>query len=69
METSQEFREFAKECDRLAEEVETENQRRILKEMAVAWRKVAEEDERNNSSPTLTSSSCDRAAFSILCQV
>ena len=48
METSQEFRTFSKQCDRLAEEAETKNERRILKELAVAWEKVAEEYERNN---------------------
>jgi len=46
METSQEFRTFSKQCDRLAEEAETTNERRILKELAVAWEKVAEEYER-----------------------
>ena len=48
METSQEFRAFSKQCDRLAEEAEMKNERRILKELAVAWEKVAEEYERNN---------------------
>jgi hypothetical protein len=46
METSQEFRKFSKQCDRLAEEAETKNQRRILKELAVAWETVAVEYER-----------------------
>ena len=46
METSQEFRTFSKQCDRLAEEAETKNERRILKELAVAWERVAEEYER-----------------------
>ena len=46
METSQEFRTFSKQCDRLAEEAETKNERHILKELAVAWEKVAEEYER-----------------------
>ena len=43
METSKQFLEFAEECDRLAQEVETEHPRRILKKMADAWRKVAQE--------------------------
>jgi hypothetical protein len=43
METSKEFRDFAEECDRLAQVVETEHDRWILKKMAEAWRKVAEE--------------------------
>jgi hypothetical protein len=46
MDTSQEFRKFSKQCDRLAEKAETKNQHRILKELAVAWEKVAEECER-----------------------
>jgi hypothetical protein len=46
METSQEFRKFSKQCDRLAEEAETKNECRILKELAAAWEKVAEEYER-----------------------
>ena len=46
METSQEFRTFSKQCDRLAQEAETKNERSILKELAVAWEKVAEEYER-----------------------
>ena len=44
MDTSEQFRDFAQECDLLAQEVaKTEQQRRALKEMAAAWRKVAEE--------------------------
>ena len=46
MQTSQEFRKFSKQCDRLAEEAETKNERRILKELAMAWEKAAEEHER-----------------------
>ena len=46
METSQEFRKFSKQCDRLAEKAETKNQHRILKELAVAWEKVAKEYDR-----------------------
>jgi hypothetical protein len=50
METLQDFREFAAECDRLAEEAETEEHRRILKEMGAAWRKVAEEHDEEHLS-------------------
>ena len=43
MEPSKEFLEFAEECDRLAREAETARHRQVLKKMAEAWRKVAEE--------------------------
>ena len=44
MDTLEQFRGFAEECERLAEEVASnEQQRSALKEMAAAWRKVAEE--------------------------
>jgi hypothetical protein len=48
METSQGYRQFAQECDRLVEEAMTEEQRRTLKKMAAAWRKVAEEYNREH---------------------
>jgi hypothetical protein len=50
METSAQYREtsaqyswFAKECDRLAKLAKTEGERKILEEMAEAWRLVAAE--------------------------
>jgi hypothetical protein len=43
METSKQFREFAQECDRLAQKASREEQRRVLTKMAAAWKKVAEE--------------------------
>ncbi len=43
METSAQYREFAEECDRLAKQAKTEHQRKILEEMAEAWRMVAAE--------------------------
>ena len=43
METRTEYLEFAEECDRLAKEVKAERHRMALKEMAEAWRKLAEE--------------------------
>jgi hypothetical protein len=45
METSARCLEYAAECDRLAAEAKTEEHRKILREMARAWRKVAEEAE------------------------
>jgi hypothetical protein len=43
METSAQYREFAEECDRLAREAKTDTHRKILEEMAKAWRTVAAE--------------------------
>jgi len=40
-ETSAQYRAFAEECDRLAQEAKTEHHRKILEEMAEAWRRVA----------------------------
>jgi hypothetical protein len=41
-ETSTQYREFAEECDRLAKQA-TDGERKILEEMAEAWRIVAAE--------------------------
>ena len=43
MRTRTEYLEFAEECDRLAMETKAEQHRMALKEMAEAWRKLAEE--------------------------
>jgi hypothetical protein len=43
MEPSTEYQRFAEECRRLAQEAKTEQHRRILKEMAQAWEKLAKE--------------------------
>jgi hypothetical protein len=43
------FRQFAEECNRLAQEGQTEDQRPSLMELAAAWRKVAEEYDREHS--------------------
>ena len=42
-ETSAQYREFAEECDRLAKQAKTDGERKILEEMAEAWRMVAAE--------------------------
>jgi hypothetical protein len=41
LETSEQYREFAEECDRLA--AKADGHRKILEEMAEAWRMVAAE--------------------------
>src|SRR4029077_9951945 len=43
LETSAQYREFAEECDRFAKQATTEGDRKILEEMAEAWRMVAAE--------------------------
>jgi hypothetical protein len=45
MDPSLQYRSFAEECRRLAEQVESERHRRILHEMALAWSKLADETE------------------------
>jgi hypothetical protein len=51
MQPSKEFLELAEECDRLAQEAETERHRRLLSKMAEAWRKVAKERAHAYSQP------------------
>ena len=43
MKTRTEYLELAEECDRLAKETKAERHRMALKEMAEAWRKIADE--------------------------
>jgi hypothetical protein len=43
MHTPTQYETFAEECDRLANEAQAERHRMVLKEMAEAWRKLAEE--------------------------
>jgi Skp family chaperone for outer membrane proteins len=43
METSTEYRRFAQECRRLAQEAKTERHRKIMEEMAQAWERLAKE--------------------------
>ena len=37
------YREFAEECDRLAQQAKTDAHRKILEEMAEAWRMLVAE--------------------------
>jgi hypothetical protein len=43
METSDKYREYAEECERLAKQAKTTHHRDILIEMAEAWRQLADE--------------------------
>jgi len=46
--TSKQYREFAEECDRLAKEVKEPQHKQILREMAQAWRILADEGDEQN---------------------
>jgi hypothetical protein len=41
--SSNQYREFAEECVRLAAQARDEHHRKVLKEMAEVWRKLADE--------------------------
>jgi hypothetical protein len=41
MKTSPQYRELAADCLRLAEKAKTDDERRILREMAATWQKLA----------------------------
>ncbi len=45
MENPNQYREFAEQCEAFAAVAETERHRNILKEMAEAWRRLAQEAE------------------------
>jgi hypothetical protein len=45
MEASAQYREFAGECDRLVEETKDPRHKRVLQEMAQAWRNLADEED------------------------
>jgi hypothetical protein len=49
MESSTEYQRFAEECHRLAQQAKTDEQRRILEEMAHAWEKLAREPNQKGS--------------------
>ena len=51
MHTSTQYGTFAEECDRLATEAQAERHRMVLKEMAEAWRKLAQEADRIGEQP------------------
>jgi hypothetical protein len=50
MQPSTEFERFAKECDRLAKNAETERHQKMLEKLAEAWRKIAEEEKTRQGS-------------------
>ncbi len=43
MKAPSQYQEFAERCDQLAQDVKVERHRKILKEMAENWRKLAAE--------------------------
>jgi hypothetical protein len=43
MDTSDKYREFAEECERLAKQAKSLQHQRILEEMARVWRQLAQE--------------------------
>jgi hypothetical protein len=49
METPAQYREYAAECYRLASVAKTDAHRKILRELARAWTKVAEEAEQTET--------------------
>jgi hypothetical protein len=48
LETSAQYREFAEECNRLAKQTKADGHRKILEEMAEAWRIVAAEADKKH---------------------
>jgi len=48
METSTQYRELAEQCKWLAGHIETERHRSVLKEMAEAWKELADEADRRD---------------------
>jgi hypothetical protein len=48
MTTSAQYREFAEQCKWLADHMENARQRSVLKEMAEAWKELADEVDRRD---------------------
>ncbi len=46
METSAQYREFAETCNRLVEETNDPEHKRMLQEMAQVWSNLADEEDR-----------------------
>jgi len=49
MHSSKDYLKFAEECDYLARDAKTEQQRRMLREMAEAWKELAAAADRERS--------------------
>ncbi len=49
MEASAQYREFAEKCDRMVEETKDLRHKQILREMAQAWRDLADEQDGNQT--------------------
>jgi hypothetical protein len=49
MEPITQYQRFAEECRRMAREAKSEEHRKLLKEMAQAWEKVAKETDPTSS--------------------
>jgi hypothetical protein len=49
MKTSTQYHDFAEDCLRLAKTVKTEDERKILQEIAAKWQKLAAGAEQQNS--------------------
>jgi hypothetical protein len=48
MQTLEQYRAFAEECERLAKQTEDEHYRKVLRGMAKEWIKLAEEADEEN---------------------
>ncbi len=49
MRKSEQFRELAQECERMARQAAAEHHRKILMEMAETWKRPAEESDRKEA--------------------
>jgi hypothetical protein len=49
MKTSAQYLEFAEDCDRLVMEAKDPRHKKVLQEMAQAWRKLADEADQKNA--------------------